>query len=113
MFKRTDNLRRKIITACIVGLGVLTMGPCIIETSHNFNNKEVRYNLAKSKVQELAEYDNLPGTSSSEWGSVYNQLGLNYEIRGPKEPNQKDLDNYLEKFGFFWNGKKYTNDSIR
>jgi hypothetical protein len=53
MFKRTESLRKKIITACLIGLGILITGPCIKDGFHNYNKKEVRYNLSKSKVQEL------------------------------------------------------------
>ena len=113
MFKRTDSLRKKIIAACVVGLGVLTMGPCAVETYHNLSNKEAKYNLAKSKAQELAEYDHLPGTSSSEWRTVYNKLGLNYEVGHPKKLSQGNLDDYLEKFGFVWDGKRYTDEKLR
>jgi hypothetical protein len=109
MFQKTDSLRKKIIAACVVGLGILTIGPCAVETYHNFNRNKERYNLAKSKVQELAEYDHIPGTSSSEWRAVYNKLNINYEVRNPEKLSQENLEDYLGRFGFFWNGKEYSN----
>lgn len=113
MFKRTSGLRRKIIVACVVGLGVLTAGTCTVKTCHNISNNNARYNLAKSKVQELAEYDRLPGTSSSEWRIVYNKLGLDYEVGHPKKLSQENLEDYLRRSGFYWNEKGYTNEKIR
>jgi hypothetical protein len=112
MFKRTDSLRRKIIAACIVGLVALTSGPCVVETCHNISANKARYSLAKSKVQEKAEYDHVPGTSSYEWRSVYNMLGLEYDPRNPKKLSQENLDNILGRFGCQWNGKEYPDEKF-
>jgi len=108
MFKRTESLRKKIIASCVIGLGILTIGTCAVETHRNFNRNKVRYILAKSKVQELAEYDSLEGTSSNEWMSVYKQIGKHYEIGNPQKLSLKEAEIYLEKFGYFWDGREYA-----
>lgn len=108
MFKRTESLRKKIIAACVIGLGILVMGPCAVETCSNFNDNKTRYNLAESEVKKLAEYDHINGTSKSEWRGVYNILGLEYDPKNPEKLSQQDLDNYLEKFGYSWDGKEYS-----
>ena len=107
MFKGTRSLRRTIFLSLLIGLGVLTMGPCVSDFFYA-NKKELRYNLAKTKVEELADYDGVKGMSPVEWMSVYKQSGVHYEIENPKKLTQKNLDNYLLRYGYFWKDGKYT-----
>ena len=112
MFKRTDSLRKKIITACVIGLGILTIGPCAVETCSNFNNNRTRYNLAESKLYQLIEYNPVEGTSISGQQSIYKQLGLKYDANDPEKLSQEYLDICLGRFGYFWDGKEYTNENF-
>ncbi len=107
MFKGTRSSRKSIFFSLLIGLCVLTMGPCVSDLFHT-NKKESRYNLAKTKVEELADYDGVKGMSSVEWMSVYKQLGVHYEIENPKKLTQENLDNYLLAYGYSWEDGKYT-----
>ena len=113
MFKRTDSLRKKIMIACVVGLAALTSGPCVVETCSNFSNNRTRYNLAESKLYQLIEYEPVQGTSISGKDSIYKLLGLKYDPNNPEKISQGNLDLCLERFGYLWNGKEYTDEKLR
>lgn len=112
MFKRTEGLRKKIINICVIGLGILIMGPCAVETCNNFNSNRTRYNLAESKLYQLIEYEPVQGTSISGQGSIYRLLGLKYDPNNPEKLSQGYLDIGLGKFGFVWNGREYTHEKF-
>ena len=107
MFKGIRSSRKSIFFSLLLGLCVLTMGPCVSDLFHT-NKKELRYNLTKTKVEELADYDGVKGMSPVEWMSVYKQLGVPYEIGNPKKLTQENLDDYLMRYGYSRKDGKYT-----
>ena len=109
MFKRTESLRKKIIAACVVGLGILVMWPCAVETSR----ERARYHLAESKLYQLIEDNPVEGTSISGHGTIYKLLGLKYDPNNPERLSQNYLEIGLGRFGYFWDGRGYTNETSR
>jgi len=105
MTKR-NGLAKKTAIWGMIGLGALIIA-LTPKASHISQNKK-RYEIGISKIKKLAEYDNIPGTGSHEWLSVYKKLGLTYEIGN--KLTEKQIDMYLEKFGYFWDGERYSND---
>lgn len=109
MVKRNKGLVKKTTLYGLIGLSALIIA-LTPRSYQNICQKQKRYDAALSKTKELVEYDNVPGISSNEWLSFYRQIGQNTKVENIRKPKLKEMEEYLGKFGFYFNGKKYSND---
>ena len=106
--KKYKGLTKKTTLGVLVGLGlILAITPKVY--INRCENKR-QYKAALCKTKELAEYDKIPGTSSSEWLSFYRQIGKNTMGANLRKPTLEEMEQYLGKFGFSFNGDEYTDD---
>ena len=100
------DLIKKIGTYITVGFLFLAFAPECKKTYDNHCLKKERHNKALLKSMDLADINNDGVVNKPEWNAVKILAGL--DPLSSNELKLRDLETYLSKMDYSWNGKDYV-----